>query len=49
MWLFLTIGALNKDIKTKENFEDSHGHNILRLFDVWPNFSFITSKAKPGY
>ena len=22
----------------KENFADNHGHNILRLFDVLPNF-----------
>ena len=24
--------------KTKENFADNHGHNIMRLFDTLPNF-----------
>ena len=23
----------------------NHGHNILRLFDIWPNFSFTTSET----
>ena len=26
-----------------------YGHNILKLLDVWPNFSFITSEAKINY
>ena len=25
----------------------NHGHNILRIFDVLPNFPFTTSKTKP--
>ena len=31
--MFLTIKAVNKDIKAKENFTDNRVHNILRLFD----------------
>ena len=27
----------------------NHGHDILRLFDVLPNFSFITSETKRDY
>ena len=34
------IGSVNKDIKTRRNFADNHFHNILRLFDVLPNFLF---------
>ena len=26
-----------------------HGHNILKLFDVWPNFPFATSETKREY
>ena len=26
-----------------------HGHNILRLFDVWPNFPSTSSETKPDY
>ena len=36
MGLFLAIGAVNKDIKTKENFAKYHIHNILAPFDVSP-------------
>ena len=32
-----TLGKLN------------HGHNILRLFDVLPNFPFTTSETKRDY
>ena len=35
--------------KAKENFADNHGHNSLRLFNVWPNFPFTTSEAKGDY
>ena len=31
IWLFTKIGAVNKDIKRKVKFSDSHGHNILRI------------------
>ena len=27
----------------------NHDHNILRLFDVWPNFPFTFRKKKPDY
>ena len=32
--MFLTIGEVHKDIKSKGKFADKHGHNILQLFDV---------------
>ena len=40
---------LIKTWKAKENFADNDGHNILRLFDVLPNFSFTTSERKSDY
>ena len=46
--MFLTIGAVNKDIASKKN-SDNHFHSILRPFDVLPNFPFIRSKMKSGY
>ena len=27
----------------------NHGHNIMRIFDVLPNFTFPTSETKPDY
>ena len=27
----------------------NHGQNILRIFDVLPNFLFTTSETKPNY
>ena len=35
--------------KGKENFADNQFHNILRLFDVLPNFSFTTIEAMFDY
>ena len=35
--------------RKKENFGDSHFHNILSLFDVLPNFPFTTSSTKRDY
>ena len=29
-------------------FADNYGHNILRIFDVLPNFPFTTSETKPN-
>ena len=43
--LFLTIQAVNKDIKSKRK-SDNHIQNILRLFDSLVNFPFTTSEAK---
>ena len=31
--------------EAKENFADDHFDNILRLFDVLPNFPFTTSQT----
>ena len=34
----------------KMNYEfNNHGHNILRLFDTLPSFTFTASEAKCGY
>ena len=36
----------------KQNFCEekyNHGHNIMRIFDVLPNFPFTTSETKPDY
>ena len=42
--------AVNKDIrKSKDNFEDNHFHNILRLFDVLPTFPFTISETMDNY
>ena len=49
MGLCLAIGAVNKDIKRKENFADNRFHNILRLFDVLSNFPFTTSETMGDY
>ena len=49
MWLFITNSAVNKTYKAKENFSDNHFHNILRLFDVLPNFPFTTSETMRDY
>ena len=40
-----------KETRTKYNslHEFLFGHNILRLFDISPNFSFTTSEANRGY
>ena len=46
MWLFLIIGAGNKDIKSKRKFLDNHDHNILRVVDILPSFVLTTSKTK---
>ena len=48
--IFLTIGAVNKDIKAKKKkLADSHFHNISRLFDVLPNFPFNRSERMRDY
>ena len=48
MCLSLIIGAANKDIKTKRKF-CNYFHNILRFFDVLPNFPFPGSETMPNY
>ena len=34
----MTNLAVNKNIKSKKNFPDNHIQNILRVFDILPNF-----------
>ena len=36
-------------LRAKENLEVNAGHNVLRLFDILPNFPFSTGKARCGY
>ena len=33
----------------QQNYAENHSHNILRLFDVWPNFPLTTSETKRNY
>ena len=40
---------LIKTQKAKEGFEDNHFHNILRLFDVLPNFHFTKNETMRDY
>ena len=42
-------GLLIKTKKAKENFADNPFHNIVRLFDVLPNFPFTTSETMRDY
>ena len=49
MWLFLTAGAVNKNIKSKKNSADNRRHNILRRFDILINFLFTTSDTECHY
>ena len=44
MTVFFTNLAVKKK-NVRENFEDIYFHNILRLFDVLPNFPFTTSET----
>ena len=41
----LTIAAVIKDIKRKENLADNHDHNILRLLDVLSSFPLTTKET----
>ena len=41
----LTNLVVNKYVKAKENIADNQFHNILRRFDVLPNFPFTTSET----
>ena len=41
--------AVNKDKKAKVNCTDNDFHNILRLFDVLPNFPFTISETMRDY
>ena len=41
--VFTNLAVKKKNVR--ENFEDIYFHNILRLFDVLPNFPFTTSET----
>ena len=49
MLLFLTIGAVDEDIKTKQNLTGIDGYIILRIFYALPNFPFTKSETKRDY
>ena len=49
MGLFLTNLVVNKNIESKIKFDRQSVHNILRLFDVLPNFPFTTSETFGDY
>ena len=38
-----------KILKAKENLADNPSHNIFRLFDILPNFTFTTSETMHVY
>ena len=40
---------LIRTLRGKENYADNPGHNIMRIFDLLPNFPFLTSERKPDY
>ena len=42
--MFLTTGAVNKDVRSKIKFRDNYFNNILGLFDAVPTFLFTTSE-----
>ena len=46
---FAKFSCYNKNIKSKKKFSDIQFHNILRLFDVLPNFHFTTSETMGDY
>ena len=42
--------VLDHFIKThNQAYVYNYGHNILRIFDVLPNFPFTTSEPRPDY
>ena len=50
--MLLTNGAVNKDIKSqkkKKKIADNHFHDILRLFDILPNFLYTISETMRNY
>ena len=32
-----------------QSLKYNHGHSIMRIFDILPNFPFTTSETKPDY
>ena len=49
-WLnMITIAKENILFDSKPSYDYNQFHNILRLFDVLPNFLFTTSKTMCDY
>ena len=49
MTVFLLIGAINKDMKSKRIFSDSQFYKIVTLFDLLRNFSYTKSELMRDY
>ena len=49
MTLFLKMKLFIKTQQAKGNLADNDFHNILRLFDILPNFPFTTSQTIRDY
>ena len=47
--MFLTVKAVNVEIKANENFGDSHVDNILRPFNSWTNLPLNISEMTHDY
>ena len=47
IYLSVTNSAVNHKENPKENFADNHFDNILRLFDVLPNFPSLQVNRYP--
>ena len=40
----MTAFDIQKTLKVDENFKGNGNHDVFRLFDILPNFSFVASK-----
>ena len=47
--MLLTNLAVNEDLGKKKKFADNIFHNILRHFDILPNFPFTASETMRDY
>ena len=45
----LEILVVNRNIKSKRKFRGIQCHNILKCFDILPNFPFTTSETMTDY
>ena len=48
-YVFLDNQLLLRGVGVHYSQNYNYGHNILRIFDVLPNFPFITCETKPDY
>ena len=48
-WKFWSYSFLTQEHSKLEIFAENQGYNILILFDVLPNFPFITSEKQRNY